>query len=631
MTPTTQPHAITPSLAQDVVAVQAPTQVWSAADGQARTGVHGIIHSDVRYINSLTLTVGGQQPEHLSTSVEARTACFVSMARNVDDAGKDPHVIVTRTRVVSFGCVNESIEVRNGSKEALRTTVRLDFATEFAPLPSVRAGRPTSATATAQLHGGAVVVESGPRRLTVDVVAGGATAHQLEAESATWQIVVEPGEAWEGAISFIMIDDATALMPPSPRVLGSALSEHSSGTNPDLDRWRTRARDDLNSLMLANDAVPDAVFSAAGAPWYLTLFGRDALWTARLLLPEALPLAHGTLRALAAHQATTYDNAAAAEPGKILHELRDARHSIPREGLEFPAAYYGSVDSTLLWIVLLNEAREAGLPVEAVRELQDNLLAALTWLERDADADGDGFVEYADSSGTGLANQGWKDSSDSVRHADGSVAVGPVALCEVQGYAYQAARAGADLLDMLHLPGGAKWRNWAEDLSDRFRKKFWVERGGMRFPAMALDGQKNPADALTSNIGHLLATGILDSAEELLVRDALMRPDMRSGFGIRTMAASEAAYWPLSYHCGSVWAHDTAICIEGLSAAGFRADARLVAQELLSAAASCEFRVPELFSGDAPTGSGRVTRHPTACVPQAWSAAAAAAVSRALR
>jgi len=209
--------------------------------------------------------------------------------------------------------------------------------------------------------------------------------------------------------------------------------------------------------------------------------------------------------------------------------------------------------------------------------------------------------------------------------------VGPVALCEVQGYAYQAAIAGADLLDMLDLPGGAKWRGWAEDLSARFKEKFWVQRDGMRFPAMALDGQKNPADALTSNIGHLLATGILDSGEELLVRDALMRPDMRSGCGIRTMAASEAAYWPLSYHCGSVWAHDTAICIDGLSAAGFRADAKVVAQELLSGAASFGFRVPELFSGDAPTASGRVTPHPTACVPQAWSAAAAAAVSRALR
>ncbi len=619
----------TPSLAHDLVVLSAPTQAWSGQDAQMRAGVHGIMHADVRYVDRLVLTVGGAEPEHLATRRSASHASVTLMARGVDDAGKDPHVIVTRDRAVTAGLVAETIALENASEAQVTTVVRLEVGTELAPLATVRAGAPAGADATAVPTSEGAEVRAGQRMMHLRTAARVETGP--DGFAVEWDIDVPPGGAWAGRAEFQFEDAGGILAPAGDAALGEALAVTAdAGFRTDLDRWRAAARDDLAALLACGIDLADAPFATAGAPWYLTLFGRDALWTSRLLLPDALELAHGTLGALAAHQATSTDLAAASQPGKILHERRAAPHGIPREGLRFPAVYYGSVDATPLWVVLLNEARVAGLSLEEVRSLREPLHRALAWMRDEADPDGDGFLEYVDTTGSGLANQGWKDSADAVRFADGTEAAGPVALCEVQGYAYQAALAGADLLDALGEDGGLEWREWAERLQRRFREAFWVARDGARFPAMALDRDKRPADALTSNIGHLLGTGLLSAQEEAAVRDALMRPSMRSGWGLRTMASDERAYWPLSYHCGSVWAHDTAIAIDGLLRAGFTTDAAALAQELLDAASALDFRMPELFGGQDRDDDPAPIPHPTACVPQAWSAAAAAAVSRAL-
>jgi glycogen debranching enzyme len=245
------------------------------------------------------------------------------------------------------------------------------------------------------------------------------------------------------------------------------------------------------------------------------------------------------------------------------------------------------------------------------------------------DADGDGLLEYRDESGKGLANQGWKDSHDGIRFADGRLAEPPVTLCEVQGYAYEAAIAGAELLERFGEPGAEQWRAWASRLAQAFRSSFWVTDPAGRYPALALDVAKRKVDALTSNIAHLLGTGLLTTEEEDLVAERLGHPDMSSGFGLRTMSAANGGYSPLSYHCGSVWTHDTAIAILGLARSGHLASAAALADGLLEAASAFEWRLPELFSGHSRADMPWPSPYPPSCRPQAWATAAAGALVQA--
>ena len=370
---------------------------------------------------------------------------------------------------------------------------------------------------------------------------------------------------------------------------------------------------------MAVPQAPQDAFLAAGAPWYFTLFGRDAVWAARLLLPFGWQLAASTLRALAAFQGRRVDAENAEAPGKMPHELR-------RSGV-----YYGTIDATPLWICLLHDAWRWGMPEAEVTALLPNLRAALEWIRDFGDCDGDGLLEYIDQSGHGLSNQGWKDSGDSVRFADGTIAAAPVALCEVQGYAHEAAVRGADLLAAFGADGeAARWRDWARRLAAVFREAFWVTADAGRYPALALDAGKRPVDSLTSNIGHLLGTGLLSPAEESVVAGALAAADMDSGFGLRTMSARNGGYNPLSYHCGSVWSHDTAIVIRGLFRSGHAGPAASLADGLLSAAGAFSWRLPELHSGEARSRVPWPTPYPAACRPQAWSAAASGALVQAL-
>ncbi len=405
--------------------------------------------------------------------------------------------------------------------------------------------------------------------------------------------------------------------------------------DPRLAPLLERSLGDAAALRMATSQAPGDVFLAAGAPWFFTLFGRDSIWAARLLLPFGWRLAAGTLRALAAFQGRTPDPVTAEAPGKIPHELRAPGRPVPaREGTSGhtggPPLYYGTIDATPLWICLLHDAWRWGMPADQVRALLPNLRAALVCLRDYSDADGDGFLEYLDESGHGLANQGWKDSGDSIRSATGRLAAPPVALCEVQGYACEAARHGADLLDAFGEPGAAEWRDWAGRLAGAFRGAFWVDGPAGRYPALALDAAKQPVDSLTSNIGHLLGTGLLTAGEEDLVARQLAGPDLASGFGLRTMSATAGGYSPLSYHCGSVWTHDTAIVIRGLARAGHGREAAALADGLLAAAASFGWRLPELFSGEARSRQPWPSPYPASCRPQAWAAAAAGALVQAL-
>ncbi|TLP71962.1 amylo-alpha-1,6-glucosidase [Nesterenkonia sphaerica] len=389
------------------------------------------------------------------------------------------------------------------------------------------------------------------------------------------------------------------------------------------DAWNDLVRtnlSDLKHLLQRDPEAPEDIYAAAGTPWYLTLFGRDSVWVARMMLPHSLRLARGTLRTLARRQASTTDPATAAEPGKILHEVR--RETYSQDELQLPAVYYGSVDATPLWIVLLHESWRAGLGLSEVKEMLPNLLAALQWQATAVETSPDGFLRYVDESGHGLSNQGWKDSGDSMRRADGSIAPVPIALVEAQAYAVQAALGAAELLDALGEPGGQGWREWAQALAQRVREKFWVERAGERYLAMGLDGEGHPIDGVGSNMGHALGTGMLTTEEEDMVVERLMRPDMLRRFGIGTLSAENPAYNPTGYHSGSVWVHDTAIILRGLAQGGYMAEADEVFDALVRLSARSQHRFPELIAGE-PVGEEPVP-YPAACRPQAWSAASAA-------
>ncbi|MCU1527033.1 MAG: amylo-alpha,6-glucosidase [Frondihabitans sp.] len=377
---------------------------------------------------------------------------------------------------------------------------------------------------------------------------------------------------------------------------------------------------------------PDDVFLAAGAPWFFTLFGRDSIWAARFLLPldDGLLLAGGTLRVLAGLQGHTRVAETAEQPGKIMHELRSQTLTIPGEGISLPPLYFGTVDATALWICLLNDAWHWGLPDDQVRALLPHLEAALAWMRDYGDSDGDGLLEYVDETGHGLSNQGWKDSGDSVQWRSGELAEGPIALVEVQAYAYEAALAGARILEHFERPGAASWRDWAARLQARFNESFWIQDPQGDYLAIALDAHKRPVDTVTSNLGHVLGTGLLTEAQAASIAARLVSPELSSGFGLRTMSTDSAGYWPLSYHGGSVWTHDTAIAIQGLARDGFAAEATQLAEGLLRAVPAFDYRMPELHSGDDARELPRPVPYPAACRPQAWSAAASVAVWAAL-
>jgi glycogen debranching enzyme len=364
---------------------------------------------------------------------------------------------------------------------------------------------------------------------------------------------------------------------------------------------------------------------AAGIPWYVALFGRDTIISAMQARAFQPWRALHTLAALAARQGRAHDFGSEEEPGKILHEVRFSQRAWLGEGTTGGARpYYGTVDATPLFVILAGVARRWGAPREALQALLPSLTAAMDWIRGPGDPDGDGFVEYHAGEGRRLANQGWKDSHDAIQSSDGRFAEGPIALAEVQGYAYRARRELAAILEWCGEPGAAgALHEEADGLRDAIREHFWIPGGEGEdgWFALALDGAKRPVDAVASNMGHLLWCGVPSNAEAEQVARRLASPEMASGWGLRTLSAAMRGYNPLSYHLGSVWPHDTMFAIAGLRQYGHDAEAMALAGALLDAIAVFDDRLPELYGGhprDDP--GGFPVPYPTACRPQAWAA-----------
>ena len=608
----------------------APIQVWSEQSGLIiDSGINGIYLADTRLIREVSLNISADDVHHLSGEILSHRHTRATWVLRNADMATDPEVTLTIDRTVANptgrpGSVTETYTITNASPEPFTTRIVVTILPDATSMDHIKAGQvekvkidvvnSTWASQTQEAH----------------VEADGLTASG-DGLTLAWEPHVQ-AHARARASWTVTLEDHDVVVTAPARPLAAGIRVDSD--NP-AKVMLERALSDLDGLLMSHAEHPDLRFSAAGAPWFFTLFGRDSLITARFILDADPTLAADTIKLLAQFQGTKVDPVTAEQPGKILHEVRRSGISPnPQAGLpSLPPIYYGTIDATPLWISLLRAVHDAGVMGEEVRELLPNLRAALTWMREFGDADGDGFLEYLDETHLGLANQGWKDSGDSVRWMDGSLAEGPIALCEVQGYAYQAALDGADLLEELDPAAGpevASLRGWAANLKERFRREFWVETTDGRYPAIALDANKRPVNSLSSNIGHLLGTGILSADEASGIADLLVGPKMFSGLGIRTISTSNADYWPMRYHMGSVWPHDSAICIEGMLAEGLTGPARTVAAGLLDAARRFDYRLPELFGGAEIGPSASPLPYPASCRPQAWAAASAVIVAKAL-
>ena len=608
-------------------------------DAEQATGA-GFYWRDTRYLSDFRLEVDGHPPLLLSTSADRAFASHVDLANQdlLEEDGTVAHVQGTinfrRTRVID-GRLYERIRIKNYNSAPVSLTVRLTFGTDFADIFEVRglkrATRGKLARPKADRRSAAFAYkgEDGVFRETRIAFELEPTEVSVDDEQvvASWDLRLEPTQTEMIALTV------------EPRADGSDGSERSfDAVMHDLRRsyeaWErscTRAWTDnelYNSLLsrglrdLRALLTPTRYGSvvAAGIPWFVAPFGRDSLLTCHQTLMMNPDLTRTTLEVLAAFQADEVDEWRDAQPGKILHELRQGE--LAGAGVIPHTPYYGSIDSTPLWLLLLGTYYRWTGDLEFCRGLLPNVERALAWIADDGDPDGDGFLEYQRSSPRGLVNQGWKDSHDSVTHVDGKLAEGPIALAEVQAYVYLAKLRVAEVFEALgNGPRAASLRQEAADLRSAFDEAFWVE--SEQFYAMALDGEKRQVATISSNPAHGLYCGIVDPDKAGPMARRLLAPDMFSGWGVRTLSKSAAAYNPMSYHNGSIWPHDNSLIAAGFARYGLHDEALAVLGGLFEATLHMDLhRLPELFCGFQRGHDESPVSYPVACSPQAWASGA---------
>ena len=604
----------------------------SSRDGHITPGSpQGLFFRDTRFLSGLDIHINDRRPEVLAAE---RTAPFSAtfVLRSQPVAGRaDSTLLVLRYRYVGRG-MREDLVIRNYGEEPAYCSIRLRFSADFANMFAVKEGRarPDGDISLQTSRDGLVFsYRKGATRRGLRVTSS--EPAQYVADTAVWESVVPARGHWSTCLQFTPMIDGDDI---EPRYL---CGEPVEGSTPHqrLDQWRqavpavetdykafqqavTQGAEDLGALRIFDPDYPERAVLAAGAPWFMTLFGRDSLLTSWMALIVDPTLAQDVLQTLARFQGTKVDPVNDEEPGRILHEMRFGDAS--SLSLGGGTVYYGTADATPLFVMLLGELRRWGLAPDVVDSLLPAADRALAWIEEYGDRDGDGYVEYQRASDKGLGNQGWKDSWDAIRFADGRLARTPIAVCEVQGYVYGAYLARAHFADELHdAATAARYRAKAAALKTAFNRDFWLEDRG--WFAMGLDCDKQPIDALGSNVGHCLWTGIVDEDKARAVADRLMSPEMFSGWGIRTLSSAMVGYNPVSYHVGSVWPHDNAIIAAGLTRYGFVEEAQRVMVGLLDASTHFGGRLPELFGGLGRDEVPFPVSYPSSCSPQAWAAA----------
>jgi glycogen debranching enzyme len=592
---------------------------------------HGVFYQDTRILSRWNLLVNNNVVEALSAvTPEPYWAIFTGRVPQTDGAADRP-MVMERDRQVGDG-IRETLTLRNYSSEPASCSIKVAVEADFADLFEVKAGRKTRHLRPAHRPEGDRLTISGRqnrRVLALDVRAPGADVNR---HGLLYKVTVPAKGSWSATIVVTPSSDGTepagkfsAHTPQHEteparrhRSWGSAAPVISM-ENPVLENILRQSQRDLGSLRISDPDHPERTVIAAGAPWFMALFGRDAILTSLMALPVNPAIALGTLQTLAEHQGARTNPLTEEQPGRILHELRLGSSAALSLGGDI--AYYGTADATPLFVRLLGEVSRWGLEPQAVQALLPHADRALDWIRNIGDRDGDGFVEYERTSRHGLLNQGWKDSYDGINFADGTLAEPPIALCEVQGYVYSAYLSRALLaLDAGDTALAAMWGDHAAELKEAFNRRFWMP--GRGYFAVALDRDKRPVDACASNMGHCLWSGIVDDDKAPLVARRLMAPDMFSGWGIRTLASTMGAFNPVSYHNGSVWPHDNALIAAGLMRYGFVEEAQQVAMAIFAAAEAFGGRLPELFCGFQREPGRAPVAYPSSCSPQAWASAA---------
>jgi glycogen debranching enzyme len=628
----------------------------------------GLYDSDTRLLSCCSLRVGGERPVLLQGSMGANYRGSIQLTNPSADRNQDAKVHpldellgrtigISRDRLIGAGGMEERVRIVNHAEREMTFSVELELGADCADIFEVRGyPRPkrgtllpiaiTPSRATFRYDGldncrrSTFVAFSdqaqahGPidRRSEDDVLAGGSVHFRWDVKLASgarkdlhwtiWGTTTDPTADPAGDAPATLFPEPPRISPDEGAAEYHAWGRGTTSIQTDHELFNLTLNRSLADLrLLINDGPgPDERYVAAGVPWFATLFGRDSLIASFQALAFRPQIAVETLSVLAAYQATKDDAWRDAEPGKILHELRIGEMAGAGELPHTP--YYGSVDSTPLFLILFGATYDWTGDRAFVDRLWPNALLALEWIDRYGDLDGDGFVEYQRRSERGLLNQGWKDSSDAIRDRDGHGPKMPVALAEVQGYVFDAKRRMAALATVRGEDDLARrLQAEAETLRARFEEAFWVE--DQRYYAMALDGDKRHLDAIGSNAGQCLWTGIASAARARDVADRLMGPGMFSGWGIRTYAEGQPGYNPIGYHTGSVWPHDTSLIAAGLKRYGFDDESNRLVGHVFQAAQHFEdYRLPELFCGFDRDQSSLPVPYPVACSPQAWAAGA---------
>jgi glycogen debranching enzyme len=645
--------AYPPELGTDaVVILEGRTFMSSNALGDVPPGsVGGLLHNDTRFVSQWELTLSGKPLSLLKSAVvDYYSASFFLTNPDLPAAGiRANSIAVRRLRFVGNG-VLEQIVALNSSAEPVPLELRLSCGTDFADLFEVKSVVRDRRSKIVRLHHErglrfnyevpgflaetsvsiqrSDIEDAGARRVVA------AAAPRIDGDDFIWSVVLQPRHALVAHLEAGLRGNGVSLEP-----VHDGFGEPQETFKGPLSRWLADCPQfesdsallksvidksvlDLASLRIRGEVKGEPyVMPAAGLPWFMTLFGRDTLISALETLSVGPDLVRGALHLLGETQGTVVDDFRDEEPGKILHEIRDGELTVLGEKPHSP--YYGTADATPLWLILMEHYWRFTGDDEFVRNRWERVLFALNWIDHYGDRDGDGYVEYGTRSTQGLGNQCWKDSWDGIQYSDGSIPFLPIATVEVQGYVYDAKRRIADMARRLVKDDGLADRleRDANDLRTRVNRDFWSdERGG--YYVVGLDADKRPIDSMTSNMGHLLWSGIVPDDRARTIAGHLMSDRMFSGWGVRTISTEDRGYNPIGYHCGTVWPHDNAIVAAGLAQYGFRDEANRIVLAQLEAASFSNFRLPEAFAGFERSVSRFPVPYPTACSPQAWATAA---------
>ncbi|GGJ67060.1 amylo-alpha-1,6-glucosidase [Deinococcus aquiradiocola] len=591
-------------------------ELYLVADAQyaVSSGESGFYRRDTRHLCTYRWLLDGEAPQPLVQHL--RAPFWMSEEAGNANLGYTMHTGLSRNLTVSEGGLRDHVVVRTYTPE--RHTLRLELAADFVDMFEVRGWQqqPPRDVLVTPGSGGVTFSYASRDGLRCRTEVTASPAGTWDGTALTWEVPGTPdGTALDLTVTVRALQDDESPRPADPDALAREYGAWLPPlTLPDAQDQRVleRSLQDLRSLLFH---TPQGPFPAAGLPWFVAPFGRDSLIIAHLVLPHRPDIALGVARYLAAHQGQRHDPRTLEAPGKILHEERTGE--LTRLGETPFTPYFGTADATPLFVWLVGELSRTHPDLAA--ELQPNWQAALGWMMTDGDPDGDLLIEYTPHEG-GIRNQVWKDSGDSTFGADGQDAEGPVAVIEVQGYAYAAYLAGAQLSRLTGDEAAARrYTERARLLREKVQADFWWEERG--YYAHALDGQKRPLRVLVSNPAHTLWTGVIPPEHAGAVVKAALGPELYSGWGLRTLGTQEVRYNPVSYHNGSVWPHDTAVFALGLERYGYEQEARRVARDLYDAANwATDARLPELFAGFART-DGPPVPYPAACHPQGWDAA----------